>query len=199
MKYFSVTSNRLKDYVVHPYLIEYADGGLYLRAYVPEYDELRCFAVERISRCRVTDDGFTPVAAIADSDLEPSLGVGSGKAEIVVLNFSTRVAPYVRERVWHKSQQSEELPDGGVRLTMKVSHDWALHGWILSWGPHVHVAAPTALAEEILAMLEGARDWYRPRLDFGETVTSWKAGADVPYLPLLGNKPTSKKRSAAPS
>ena len=31
MRYFSVSSNRQKDYLVHPYLVEYSDGGLYLR------------------------------------------------------------------------------------------------------------------------------------------------------------------------
>ena len=55
MRYFSVSSNRQKDYVVHPYTIRYSDGGLYLRAYVPEYDELRLFAAERIKKFVVTE------------------------------------------------------------------------------------------------------------------------------------------------
>ncbi len=118
MRYFSVSSNRQKDYNVHPYLVEYADAGLYLRAYVPEYDEIRLFAVERIKRCKVTEQSFTTVQAVAGADFEPSLGLGNGKPEKVQLEFSARVAPYVRERVWHKSQQIEERPDGGVRLAM---------------------------------------------------------------------------------
>ncbi len=57
MRYFSVSSNRQKDYVVHPYVVEYSDGGLYLRAYVPEYDEVRMFAVERIKSIRIVTLG----------------------------------------------------------------------------------------------------------------------------------------------
>ena len=60
MRYFSVSSNRQKDYLVHPYLVEYSDGGLYLRAYVPEYDDVRLFAVERIKKIRVTEESFIP-------------------------------------------------------------------------------------------------------------------------------------------
>ena len=54
-------------------------------------------------------ESFTPVKAVSDEDFEPSLGLGNGKPERIVLEFSARVAPYVRERVWHKSQQIDEL------------------------------------------------------------------------------------------
>ncbi len=116
----------------------------------------------------------------------------------MLLEFSPRVAPYVRERVWHKSQQIEELPDGGVRLGLKVCRDWALHGWVLSWGPHVHVAAPSALAQEILDMLDDAREWYVPRLDFAQSFSSIVSAA-APSLPFLESTPSGKRRSAGPS
>ncbi len=36
MRYHSVSSARVKDYLVHPYRLAFAQGGLYLLAYVPE-------------------------------------------------------------------------------------------------------------------------------------------------------------------
>jgi proteasome accessory factor B len=166
MRYFSVSSNRQKDYVVHPYTVQYSDGGLYLQAYVPEYDELRWFAVERIKKCVITDKGFTPVKAVSESEFAPSLGLGTGRPE----------------HVWHKSQRIEELSGGRLRLTLKVSRDWALHGWILSWGPHVRVDEPLTLAEEILTMLDRARDGYVPRFDFGLALSGAKTeGARLPF------------------
>lgn len=198
LRYFSVRSNRQKDYVVHPYTVQYSDGGLYLQAYVPEYDELRWFAAERIKKCVVTDKSFMPIKAVKESDFGPSLGLGNGRPEMVVLEFSPRVAPYVRERIWHRSQQIHEQPNGGVRLTMKVSRDWALHGWVLSWGAHVHVAAPSELAQEILAMLEDAREWYVPRLDFEQAFNAAVSSASR-SLPLLERTSPVKKRTASPS
>lgn len=184
MRYFSVSSNRQKDYVVHPYTVQYSDGGLYLQAYVPEYDEVRWFAVERIKKFAISENGFTPVKAVNEADFNPSLGLGSGRPERVLLEFSPRVAPYVRERVWHKSQHIEELPDGGVRLRLKVCRDWVLHGWILSWGAHVRVLAPSGLAEEILVMLEEARDGYLPRLGL-EPAFAMPAPSDRRTFPLF--------------
>ena len=49
MRYHSVSSARIKDYVVHPYRLAFAQGGLYLLAYVPDYSDVRTFAVDRIA------------------------------------------------------------------------------------------------------------------------------------------------------
>jgi len=192
LKYFSVKSNRVKDYTVHPYSVEYSDGGLYLKAFVPEYDELRWFALHRVKNCVVNDKSFEPIKSIKDSEFEPSLGLGNGRPQNVVLEFSARVAPYVRERVWHKSQRLRDLPNDGVRLTMKVCCDWTLHGWILSWGPHVHVAAPSSLAEEILGMLDDARQGYVPRL---ELEPAFSLPAPSRSLPLFENRRPSSRPS----
>ena len=48
MRYHSVSSGAVKDYLMHPYRLAFAQGGLYLLAYVPAYKDIRTFAVERI-------------------------------------------------------------------------------------------------------------------------------------------------------
>src|SRR5262245_30497110 len=45
--YYSRSSERTKTYLVHPYRLAYAQGGLYLLAYVPEYQEVRTCVVQR--------------------------------------------------------------------------------------------------------------------------------------------------------
>jgi predicted DNA-binding transcriptional regulator YafY len=166
MRYFSASNNREKDYLVHPHNVAYADGGLYLNAFVPEYRQLRVFAVERIRTFAATDDSFEPHAAADASPFAESLGVNHGRPERVEIEFAARVAPYIRERDWHRTQQLQDMPDGGVRLTLKVCRDWALRGWILSFGPHARVVSPSALATEILDQLDEAREAYAPRLAF---------------------------------
>ena len=52
MRYFSATSNRSKTYLAHPYRLALAQGGVYLVAWIPQYEEFRTFAVERIERLR---------------------------------------------------------------------------------------------------------------------------------------------------
>ena len=90
-----------------------------------------------------------------------SLGVNTGPAQRVEIEFSADVAPYVRARVWHASQDVRDNGDGGVHVTMDVCHDWALRSWILSWGPFARVVAPAALARTIRADLETAGTRYK--------------------------------------
>ena len=97
---------------------------------------------------------------MGDDVFANSLGVNTGPAERVEIEFDARVAPYVRARVWHPSQQVEDARDGGVSVTLNVCHDWGLRSWILSWGPFARVVSPARLAKEIHADLEAAGTRY---------------------------------------
>ena len=160
MRYHSVSSGRVKDYVVHPYRLAFAHGGLYLLAYVPEYDDVRTFAVDRIVSVSLEKRTFTPAQPLADDVFANSLGVNTGPAAPVEIEFEARVAPYVRARVWHTSQRVREAANGRLVLAMDVCHDWALRSWILSWGPFARVIAPAALADDVRSDLQAATDRY---------------------------------------
>lgn len=166
MRYHSLSSNRTKDYVVDPYRIIYADGGLYLFAYVPEYGQVRTFATERIRRLSLLEETFERVRALAPDVFPDSLGVHSGPPVHVEVEFAVRVAPYIRERQWHPSQKLKERADGSLRLSLDVCDDWALRRWILGFGPLVRVVSPSRLAEEILDEIDEARTLYAPRMEF---------------------------------
>jgi predicted DNA-binding transcriptional regulator YafY len=160
MRYHSVSSARTKDYLVHPYKLAFAQGGLYLVAYVPDYDDVRTFAVDRIASVSLEKATFTPKVSISDDVFANSLGVNTGPAERVELEFDRRVAPYIRARVWHASQQIRDEDDGRLLLTMNVCHDWALRSWILGWGSFARVLSPPKLADAIQADLESATAQY---------------------------------------
>ena len=160
MRYHSVSSARVKDYLVHPYRLAFAHGGLYLLAYVPAYKDVRTFAVDRIKSVSLEKQTFTPKPQGTDEVFANSLGVNTGPAERVEIEFEARVAPYVQARVWHASQQVREGADGRLLLAMDVCHDWALRSWILSWGPFARVITPAALAKEVRSDLQAATQKY---------------------------------------
>jgi len=74
--------------------------------------------------------------------------------------FAPKIARYVRERVWHSSQQLAEEPDGSLHLTLNVVNDWALKSWILGFGALATVKAPAGLAADLAAELRAAADRY---------------------------------------
>jgi predicted DNA-binding transcriptional regulator YafY len=160
LTYHSKSSERTKTYLVHPYRLAYAQGGLYLLAFVPEYGEVRTFAVERIHDVSLLEDRFTPIEELPDAAFPHSLGVHSGPPQRVEVAFEAAVADYVRAREWHPSQQVRDAAAGGVTLTLDVCLDRALHSWVLSFGPFARVLAPEALAREIAEQFAEARARY---------------------------------------
>lgn len=160
MKYHSVSSGRMKEYLMHPYKLAFAQGGLYLLAYVPEYQDVRTFAVDRIATVSLDKQTFTPTRAIPDDVFGNSLGVNTGPPSHVEIAFDKRVTPYVRARVWHPSQTLRDTADGGAVLTLEVCNDMALRSWILGWGASARVLAPEALAADIRADLNTASAQY---------------------------------------
>jgi predicted DNA-binding transcriptional regulator YafY len=134
---------------------------VYLVGWVPQYDAFRTFAAERIERLSVTDRTFKRTRDLPADLFGSSLGVFFGEAERVVLEFAPRVAPFVRSRHWHASEQVEELPGGGLRLTLDVSNDWALRSWLLGFGAAVRVIEPRTLADELVRELDTAAAQYR--------------------------------------
>ena len=165
MRYHSFSSNRQKDYVLEPYRLVFAQGGLYLVAFVPEYRELRTFSADRVLAVSPSEERFDPMDLQEDA-FAHSLGVNQGTPpERIEVAFDARIARYVKERVWHQSQQVQDRPDGGVALTLHVSNDWALRSWILGFGQLARVTAPAELAAQIVEEIDRARSLYVPRLE----------------------------------
>lgn len=184
MTYHSFSSRRQKEYVIDPLRLAYAQGGVYLLAFVPEYGQVRTFAVERIRTYAETGEHFDPTKrTLTDKPFKNSIGVHTGDASRVEIEFDASVAAYVTERDWHSSQRVEDRPDGSVKVILDVCVDPALRSWILSFGPYARVVAPRALAEEILEELEEAREKYAPRIEFEPPVSleRFLVGPGLPF------------------
>jgi proteasome accessory factor B len=160
VRYHSFSSNREKDYLLEPYRVVFAQGALYLVAFVPEYNAMRTFAVDRIRGLSVTEERFEPNELEEDA-FAHSLGVHEGPPVRVEIAFEPKIARYIRERMWHTSQEIQDRDDGSVIVTLNVTDDVALRGWILGFGALAKVLSPAALAEQIAEELRTAAARYK--------------------------------------
>ena len=160
MRYHSFSSNREKTYVFEPYRLLFGQGGLYVIGMVPEYKELRTFAVDRVEQVSLTEERFEPLE-LPDDAFANSLGVNQGTPERIEVAFAPKIARYIRERVWHPSQSIDAKPDGSILVTLHVVNDWALKSWILGFGGLATVLAPAALIQEIETELAAAARNYQ--------------------------------------
>jgi proteasome accessory factor B len=160
MRYHSMSSNREKAYLVEPYRLVFAQGALYVVAFVPEYGELRTFAVDRILGLSVTEERFEPSDG-PEKLFADSLGVHQGTPpQRIEISFAPEIARYVRERIWHSSQEAEDQPDGSIVLVLHVSMDGPLRSWVLGFGALARVLAPPELVTQIVEELDRARGGY---------------------------------------
>jgi predicted DNA-binding transcriptional regulator YafY len=155
--YFSFNSKKTKTYTLDPYRLVYFRGGLYLYARAHEYGEVRTFAVERIEKIEVMDLNFKSQEAFdATEYVKGAFGIAGGKPEPVELVFDAAMSNYIRERVWHETQEMQEKADGSTVLRMNVFPGWELKSWIKGFLPHVRVVQPAKLRDEIAKELDKA-------------------------------------------
>jgi len=150
MRYYSASRQKTTRREVDPYRLWYAAGGLYLIAYDHRREEVRLFAVERIRSLMLTDHAYQmPLGFDVDAYVRDALVIMRGKPIAVELVFSKPTAAWVKDRIWHPSQQMTPLKDGRLRMALKVADTRELLGWILSFGGGVRVVKPDALKQKV--------------------------------------------------
>ena len=84
----------------------------------------------------------------------------AGGPHHVIVEFNASKAQFVATREWHPSQEITNLPDGGIRVAVRVPSLAPIVSWVLEWGPHARAIAPDALVRDVIRELDGARAQY---------------------------------------
>jgi len=133
--------------IVDPYHLTNIDGDWYLIAFCHEREQLRMFSPSRVYKVEETGERFEKPQNFHLSEyLGSTFRVMKGTGEYkVVLHFDSSQARYIKERIWHASQELETLASGGVQLSMELSNLEEVQRWILSYGAHCEVLEPQEL------------------------------------------------------
>jgi predicted DNA-binding transcriptional regulator YafY len=161
--YWTASRDETGQRVVDPYHLTLINGTWYVVAYCHLREEVRMFAAGRIRSLRETGERFERPADFRIGDyLDGSFRAmrGSGPRRRVRLRFTAAAARYVREKEWHPTQRLREQPDGGLVLTLKVTHLLEVRRWALSWGAGCEVLEPAELRAEVRAELRQTLQSY---------------------------------------
>jgi predicted DNA-binding transcriptional regulator YafY len=72
-----------------------------------------------------------------------------GKGLPVKIRFSSAVAPWVREQIWHPAQKTAAGGDGSLTLSFPVADFREIKRRILFYGADAKVLSPKALADDL--------------------------------------------------
>ena len=109
------------------------------------------FRIPWIDRATPTNDLYTiPPRFNLERFLGLAWGMERGKDRHEIwLRFSARVAPEIREAVWHRSQRLAELPDRRVDMHLVIDGLDEILSWVLGFGDQVEVLAPLELRQRV--------------------------------------------------
>lgn len=140
-----------RERVVRPYHLMPYVRSWQLIAYCEYRDEIRMFKVDRIVNARLLEDTYV---IPRDFQLDDYLGLAWGiirgrqdEAENVVLLFEPAAGRRVSEEYWHKTQSTEQLPDGSMLFRVHAVVTPEFISWILYYGCRVRVLEPPSLRE----------------------------------------------------
>ena len=160
--YRSAGGNKEKEFRLHAYtILEYA-GGFYVIGRVPDYEDIRTFALERFSYVKVTRTTFdVPASYDPATYLDGAFGIVLGEEPLSVrIHFNPRCRVSVEGRTLGKNQIIETLDDETFILSFTASGRDELKAWIRAFGPDAELLEPKDLRAEIAAELEEAARQY---------------------------------------
>jgi len=152
----------LEERKVDPYYLVSYKGEWYLSTYCHHREAIRTFAVSRITKARILEEGFRLPAEMTKKRIfGDQFGiVWKDKFHKVRIRFSSEVAPYILERQWHPLQKIHNLRNGGCILEFTTNHLNEVKDWVLSWGSGATVIAPAVLVKKTQQVLRQALKNY---------------------------------------
>ena len=154
MSYFTASSGRQSERVIHPYHLYMARGEWILIAHdqskTADDAPIRCFNIARISGLQELIGRDANFQIAPDFDAKTYIGEmftaeRGDELHSVAIWFDAQQARYIRERVWHADQTIEEHNDGALTLHFCASGLNEVARWTLSYGRHARVVSPPQL------------------------------------------------------
>jgi len=163
ISYHSPYSGKTTERSIQPlHLMQYM-GNWHLLAWCAMKHALRNFALARLVAVQPTDEEI-----VVPSKLPPikeytrrHFGLIQGTAtQEVTLRFSARVAPRIKEQIWHPAQQMTMTANGELLLSFPAGDFRELVKVILGHGAEVKVVEPEELKQRVRTEIEKMNEIY---------------------------------------
>ena len=131
---------------VDPLRLLTAEGRPYLEAWCHRVEDVRLFRLDRIVAARVEQTAADPHEHVARRDLSAGL-FQPGPGDVLAVVELDEPARWIAE--YYPIEASEERPEGGLRVRMRVADTAWLRRLVLRQGGSARVIAPAEVAEDV--------------------------------------------------
>ena len=159
--YFTMSRKKESRRRINPYRIWFFNGTFYVIGFCHARNEVRIFALDRIKMLHQTKKTFEiPEDFSFEKFMGSSFGVYQGEPVYIKVWFHQDVAGYIKEKIWHESQQIHPKDDGSIIFEAEVAGTDEIGFWIMTWGSKAEVLEPDSLREEIRSEAEMMANRY---------------------------------------
>lgn len=164
IKYKPVNQEKIKEYVLHPYLLKENRNSWYLLCKKDGERNIRTFALSRIEgKPEITKEKFNKDKNFnSDTYFSGSIGITAqtGEPAQIILSFTPQQAEYLLAKPLHKSQEVIRNNKQEFRIKIVVEPTYELFANILSYGENVVVISPDDIKEKIMDQLSNSLKNY---------------------------------------
>lgn len=158
--YYTISRDQKNERIIDPYHIYNFEGIWYLVAFCHIRNSMRDFALDRIEKIEILNERFKKDENFNIKEyLEKSFRIYKGDEENIILKFDSYQAKWIKERIWHKSQEIKEIEDGSLILKITGNRE-EIKRWIFGYGSHVEVLEPESFREEIKTEIRKLKSIY---------------------------------------
>jgi len=148
--YYTMSRKKETRRKVDPYRVWFFNGTFYLIGLCHMRNEVRIFALDRIKMLHETRETFVMAEDFnVDEFMGSSFGVYQGEPVYIKVWFHPDVAGYIKEKIWHESQQIHQQDDGSIIFEAEVAGTAEIRFWIMTWGSKAEVLEPESLRKDI--------------------------------------------------
>ncbi|AEW97544.1 MULTISPECIES: helix-turn-helix transcriptional regulator [Streptomycetaceae] len=158
IRYYSPARDELTEREVDPIRL-FAVGHTYFEAWCRLSEDRRIFRLDRVAEIRLLDEPSDP-PRLEPRDLSAGLVQPAGDDPEVVVEVGPG-GRWVAEYYPHDT--AEELPDGGLRITLRTPDPGSLRRLALRLGPDGSIVVPKELADSARRAAEQALAAYGER------------------------------------
>ncbi len=152
LTYYSPQNDQATERVIEPHHMQQYMGSWIIFAWCRLRHGWRRFYLARMKQAALLDERFTrhPCSTWRHL-LDRAFGIFQGnKVFEVRIRFSSRMARWVREQVWHPTQKIEEAEDGSLILTVPAADLREIKMKVLQFGADAEVLEPEELRKLIM-------------------------------------------------
>ena len=168
IKYRSIKACRSKTYDIYPYNFVYWNASIYLIGYCCRDRKIKIWKVDRLY-----DAQSLPKRKFSrkDFDVEQFLSnavapfVGETSVELVTVRFTGYAARIVTEEKLRPIEELVKEPSGAVVAKIRTETGKSFTRWILGFGRHAEILAPSSLRQQFFSELDSVQELYRREVD----------------------------------